>query len=346
LKELLKRLSEAKGPSGGEEPVRKVLQGELKPYVDKIEIDRIGNLISRIEGREPDRSLMISAHMDEIGLKVDYVEENGLVRFLKIGLIDDRILAAQSVEIVTRKGGITGIIGMVSPHLLPPGGESQTVPYSKLFIDVGERTRKDVEKLGVQIGDNIVFKRLYMELGGDHVVCNAVDNRASCAAMVEMVKLVSKKRPQHTIYAVATVQEEVGFKGIGPAAYKIYPDAALVLDVTPVHPDEPKPKVQMSAGPVIRLWEQSERQPYDGVIADKKISESLIGTAERRGIPYQLKVASGVTEAVKLHLTREGIPTCTIQIPASYIHQPCELVNINDIKNTANLLASFVSSYK
>ena len=337
MKKLLEKLSNAPGISGFEEEIRKIIFNELDGVVDEIKIDEMGNLIAVKNGDLNGKKIMLAAHMDEIGLMVRYIDSEGFVKFSKIGGINDQMLLNQDIYIQTSDGDVNGVIGSKPPHKIKKSERDKVVEYDKMFIDIGAANKEEALKM-VQIGDPIIIKQNFQDLGNSLVKGKALDNRAGCAVLVEVLKRVNSSA---TIYGVGTVQEEVGLKGAKTSAFRINPDMAFALDVT-IAGDHPGIKSEeapskLGEGPTIVLADQSG----DGIITHPKIKKLLITVAEKENIPFQLEVSEGgTTDGTAIHLTRQGIPTGVISPPSRYIHTPVSVVNMEDIENTVKLIVA------
>jgi endoglucanase len=333
MKQLLKKLSEAHGIPGSEDEVREIMEGELKKYCE-VEIDKLGNLIAKKGNGK--KKVMLASHMDEIGLMVKHIDKNGFIRFTTLGGFFDQTLLNQRIFIHAKKGKISGVIGSKPPHLMKKGERKKVVEYREMFIDIGAKDEKEVKKRGVDVGDYITFDRSFKELHGDLVTGKAFDDRLGCLALIEIMKKVDV---DHAVYAVGTVQEEVGAKGARTSAYKINPDMAIVLDVTTTgdYPGikEEECATKLGKGPVIDIVDAKGR----GLITHPKVKKLLIDTAEKHKIPYQLDVGEGgTTDASAIHLTREGIPSGVVSVPTRYVHSPVEVASMKDIENMIKLV--------
>ena len=338
LNENLEKLSNACGVTGSETPVRELLTQLIKPYVDEVNIDRLENIIAIKKGKPGKPKIMIAAHMDEIGLMVKTITKEGFLQFSKIGGIDDRILPAQKVTVHTKKGVYPGVIASKPPHVQKEDERRKVLAFDDLFIDVGAESKDVAEKMGLSIGNPVAFDTKYIALNKSIVMGKAFDNRAGCLAMVETLKLLVET--DCTVCAVGTVQEEVGLRGAGTAAFGIDPDIALALDVT-VAGDVPGVRkydtsVKTGKGPVLTVSDS-------GLITHPKILRWLLDTAEEEKIAIQLESGlMGSTDAARITLTRQGIPSGTISIPTRYIHSPAAVLNIQDIENSAQLAAAAI----
>ncbi|QXM06653.1 M42 family metallopeptidase [Crassaminicella indica] len=334
---LLKKLCELSGVSGNEKEVRDFIYEEIKPYVDEIKIDFLGNLIAIKKGKENYPSIMLSAHMDEVGMMVKAIDENGFIKFLPVGGMDDRIFVSKVVEIGKNK--IKGVIGAKAIHLQEPEERKKALKYKELYIDIGASSKEEAEKL-VSRGDYIHFVSNYTEFGNHLIKAKALDDRAGCAMIMEILK----NEYNSTIYAVFSVQEEVGLRGAGVAAYRLNPDMALVLegttcyDVTDI--DEPDFATRLGAGPAISLVDS-------GSYFDKNIIKKLLQIAKDHKINIQFKqTTKGGNDAGRIHLTRNGIPTSAISVPCRYLHSPISVIHKEDFENAIKLVALFLESVK
>ena len=333
LVETLEKLSNACGVAGREDEVRKIMRDSLKPYVDEIVEDKLGNVIGVKKGGKNAPKVMLAAHMDEIGLFVKTISKEGFLQFTKIGGIDDRILLAQKVIVHTEKGPLHGIIGSKPPHIQKEEERKKVLTYDELFIDIGAESQEEAKKMGVKIGDPISFDIKFAKIGNDVVIGKAFDDRVGCAVMIEAMKML--KQTECTVYAVGTVQEEVGLRGATVAAFGIYPGVGIALDVT-VAGDVPGVKeveapIKMRKGPAIEIADM-------GLITHPKVLRMLVEAAEENNIPYQLETGlPGSTDAARIALTREGVPSGVISVPTRYIHSPVSLVSLKDVENAVKL---------
>ncbi len=332
---LLKQLSETPGISGYEQAIRDLVRDSLARFADEVREDKLGNLIAlkRGEGEPPHRRLMLAAHMDEIGLIVSGIEK-GFLRITPVGGTDRRLLWGQKVTVHGRRD-LPGIVGSRPPHVLPPDQRDKALPWEELFVDVG-LPPEEVEKL-VRVGDLISFRQEALELKGDLFSGKALDNRASVAALILALEALSSMRHRWDVYAVATVQEEVGLFGAMTSAYGLAPDAAIAVDVTFGRqngvPEEES--FALGKGPTIAY----------GPNIHPRLFEELEATAKALEVPYQVEPIPGRsgTDAWAIQVSREGIPTGLVSIPLRYMHSPVETVNLKDLERTARLLAGFVA---
>jgi len=327
MKALLQTLVETTGPSGYESKVRSVIQQEIEPFVDEIRVDSLGNLIARKgEKLEKGLTIMLAAHMDEIGLMVTHVDENGFARFTRIGGVYPRNTAGGRVRFLN---GAAGVIGM-EPHT-----NASSVPaLEKMFIDLGVSSAKDCP---VQIGDVAVFERKFEDMG-ERLVSKAMDDRVGVLVLIEALKSI--KQTPNQIHAVFTVQEEVGTRGAGPAAFGIDPDLALAIDVT-LCGDTPQNKstqVLLGKGPAIHIKDAR-------TLADPQVSQWIKNGAKQAKIPYQTSILTfGATDVYTIQTSRAGVPSGGISIPCRYVHTPSEMADVNDVENSIKLLTILLSN--
>ena len=331
---LLEKLSNANGISGAEGAVAKIIRDEIAPYVDEIKTDRMGNLIAVKKG--DDFKIMLAAHMDEIGLMVQYIDEKGFIRFVGVGGWYNPVLVSQRVILHGEKGDIPGVLGMKPPHVMEEADRKKPIELANLFIDVGAHSAEEVEAMGITVGTTVTIDRDYQPLAGTVVTGKALDNRVGCAMLIGALKEMETK---HTIYAVFTVQEEVGLKGAKTAAFSLNPDVAIATDVT-IPGDSPgierrKAPVFMGDGPVVVMVSASGR----GHLADPRMVDWLKKTAKKHDIKIQLEVGDGGnTDASAINFERGGIPSVPVSVPARYIHSPVEVIDLKDLQGAIELL--------
>ncbi len=338
LADNLEQLSTACGVAGREEEVRNIMVKLLKPYADEVVVDRLENVIAVKKGKKDKPKVMLAAHMDEVGLMVKTITKEGFLQFTKMGGIDDRILLAQKVNILTEKAVLPGVVGSKPPHIQKEEERKKIITYDELFIDIGAENRDDAKKMGIKIGDPIAFDAKYVKLGRDVVMGKAFDDRIGCAAMIEAFKQL--QNTECTVYAVGTVQEEIGLRGAVTAAFGVDPDVGIALDVT-IAGDVPGVRefdttVKMGKGPVFSVSDS-------GLITHPKVLRLLMAVAEENKIAFQIETGlMGTTDAARISLTRQGVPSGTISIPARYIHSPVGLINLKDGENTVKLAVAAV----
>ncbi len=330
---LLEKLCNAHGISGYEDEVRELIRSELEGVADELRVDRMGNLIAVRRGDE--KKVMLAAHMDEIGFMVKHIEEKGFLRITPIGGWFSQTVLNQRAFVHTKNGKIRGVFGCKPPHIMKDEERKKVVKIEDMFIDIGAESREDAENMGVEVGSPVTMDRELSGLGENRITGKAIDDRAGVSAVVEVFK---QAECEATLYAVFTVQEEVGLKGARTSAFSINPDLAIAVDVC-VATDFPgvnvNQEINLGKGPAITVADASGR----GLIAHRNVLKLLRETAEKNGIPYQLEVGEGgTTDATAIHLTRQGVPSGVVSIPARYIHTPVEVIDMRDYRNTVELL--------
>lgn len=338
---LLEELSLTPAISGNEDKIREIITRELESVADEIETDDMGNLICTRKGDENAPTVMLASHMDEIGLMVKYIDDNGFVKFIKIGGINDQMLTNQAVIIHSKDGQVPGVIGSKPPHVTKAEEKNKVIPYTEMFIDIGANDKEEAEKM-ISIGDMITLRSWFEEYPNDKVMGKALDNRIGCYVMMEIMKRVQSRA---TIYGVGTVQEEVGLKGAKVSSYRLNPDYAFALDTTLCgdHPGitlEEAP-CKMGKGPAVILADRSG----DGIITPKVMKDMITDAAESKDIKIQLEVSDGgTTDATAIHLNREGIITGVISVPTRYLHTPVSVASCEDIENTIELMVTILNN--
>lgn len=331
---LLKRLSEAFGPSGYEQEVRTILQEELTAHVNQWQRDALGNLIA-VKPAAAGPKVMIAAHMDEVGLMISHVDEAGLLHFHKVGGIDDRVLVSKPV--LVGKDRIPGVIGAKAIHLQRPEERTQVLPHRSLFIDIGAKSKD--EALGkVNIGDYVIFATKYGEFGDGLAKGKAFDDRAGCVVLAELLK----DNYQFPLYGAFTVQEEIGLRGAGVAAYAVEPDLAIILEGTTCNDvsgiDEHEQSTVLGGGPAITFMDGT-------AIGNKAMIQELVRLAEANNIPYQFKrTLTGGNDAGRINLSRAGVPVVAVSMPCRYIHSPVSVLSLADLQHTLALVKLFLRS--
>lgn len=326
MKSLIKKLVETVGPSGYETRIREVVRAEVEKLGDETRSDVMGNLIVRKGKKSKDGlRIMLSAHIDEIGVMVTHVDKNGFARFTTIGGVRPHTCYGSRVRFLNGTAGVIGGEKLDSPN--------QVHSFEKLFIDVGASCPEDSP---VKIGDVAAFDRVFEDLGG-RMVSKAMDDRVCVAILIETLRNI--KNTPHELHFVFSTQEEVGVRGATTAAYGIDPDLGLAVDVTGTG-DTPRGAVmdvKLGAGPAIKVKD-------GGMLADPRLVGAMVRCAETHQIPYQMEILlGGSTDARAMQLTRAGVPAGCLSVPTRYIHSPSEMVDFRDVENAVKLLTAFLS---
>ncbi len=337
---LLEELSNAFGPSGCEDEVRRVLARALRDRVDELQTDALGNLIAFKQGTgpEPRLKVMVDAHTDEVGLMITRIEKNGLLGFRAVGGLDDRLLLAKGVVVGQKR--LPGVILAPPIHLTKEEQRRQVIKLDQMVIDIGATSEEEAKGL-VSVGDYATFDTRFQMLSKDGlrvVKGKAFDDRVGCAAAAALAD--GEYAPD--LYLSFSAQEEVGLRGARVAAFRIEPDVAFALEGT-VCDDTPKkqdvsPTSEMGKGPAITIMDRS-------FIADKRLVRLLIDTAEAEGIPYQFKQPGvGSTDTGAIHLSKTGVPSVAVAVPCRYIHAPVGLMSLNDLDHLVALLKAALNA--
>lgn len=326
MKDLIKKLTEAYGPSGHEEQIREIIRAEVEPLADEIRVDVLGNLIVRKLGAGNGKKVMLAAHMDEIGLIISYVDKQGFLRAQPIGGVNPMTLVGSRVQFAD------GAMGIMAPE---DGSAFRKEPdISKLYVDVGAKSHEDARS---RLGQAVSFVRPMTELG-TRVAAKAMDDRIGCVILIETLRqLVGSP---HDVYFVFSVQEEVGLRGARTSAFGLSPEVGIALDVTVAAdtPEAPKMAMKLGAGPCIKVMDS-------GMLSHPKIKDLLIDAAEAKGIPYQLEVLDrGTTDAMAIQLSQEGVAAGCVSVATRYVHTPSEVVDLEDVENSVKLLLAFLAN--
>ncbi len=326
MKELIRKLVEAYGPSGYEAQVRELIRAEVEPFTDEVRVDALGNLIARKGKRSADgKTIMLAAHMDELGVMVTHVDENGFARFTTIGGISPLTCIGGRVRFTNGAQGVIYLERREFPEKVPS--------FENLYIDIGASSR---DSCPVKVGDVAAFDRPFIDLGG-RLVSKAMDDRIGVAVLIAALKEL--KSTPHELYFVFTVQEEVGLRGAQTAAYGVNPDLGVAVDVTGVGdtPNSRKMEVGLGKGPAVKVRDSS-------LVVDPRMVDWMVCGAQDMGIPFQYEVLlAGGTDAGAINLTRAGVPAICLSIPTRYIHSPSEMVDYGDVQNAVRLLVELVN---
>lgn len=322
---LLEKLSNAYGISGAESEVRSIIIEEIKPFVDRVIVDKMGNVIAQHKGKG--EHALLAAHMDEIGLLVREIDERGFLFVSAVGGVPPETLLATRVHIIAKNAILHGVVSCEQLHADLPMKKYPSL--EKLYVDTG-LSRKDLIRAGVSVGSPIIPEMHLAPLGGDHVVSGkALDNRTGCAVLLEAARLLRSSK--HSITYLFTVQEEVGLYGAKTALATLNPAWAIAVDTTNAE-DTTATGKGIGKGPGITIKDAE-------FIADPKLVERLQALAKKHRIPYQLEVNDvGTTDALSISLTRGGVPTAVLSIPVRNLHSTASIVHMGDLEKIVKLL--------
>lgn len=331
---MLQKLSNAFGPSGCEDEVRDIIKNEMKKYCDEIYEDSIGNLICHKKGTMiDDKSIMLTAHMDEVGFIISYVTDDGYFKFQTVGGIDPNVLISKKIVIGDNK--VCGVIGTKPIHQNKEGNNN--IKISDLYIDIGVTNKEDALKY-VNLGDYACFDSCYTEFGNGFVKAKALDDRVGCYVLIN----IAKRNPKADIYYVFAVQEEVGHRGAIIASKKIKPDFAIVLEGTTCSDvpgtDEFGFSTHIGNGAALSIRD-------GGCYSDIDLTHEIMNVAKNSGIKCQYKQTTlGGNDASAVQLSNNGVKVAALSVPCRYIHSQSNVAKLSDIESMEKILFTFIES--
>jgi len=339
--DFLERLLDAPGPSGFEVEPARVWRAEAETIAERVEVDVSGNSIAVLNpGGSP--RVMLAGHVDEIGVIVTHVDEDGYLYIDGIGGWDSQVLVGQRIRLLGRSGPVPGVIGKKPIHLMKPDERDKVSKMTDLWIDVGAADRAEVLEMGIRVGDPGVIDATMVRLGKKLIASRAIDNRIGAYVVLEALRLVADDRSELAaeVTAVATTQEEIAYHGGGArtSAYRLDPEVALVVDVTfatdaPQSEKKQTGEHKLGSGPVLTR----------GSAVHPLVFQRLADTADAAAIPYTIHAAARATwtDADAIHLSRRGVATGLVSVPNRYMHSPNEIVSLDDLDGAARLIARF-----
>jgi endoglucanase len=340
-KEFLKQLVQTPSPSGYEHDVQKLVRDRIRPWCDSVRTDVMGNVfgIRNAEGRP---RIMLAGHCDQIGFIVQYITDDGFLHLEAIGGVDPVVATAQRVSIMTRNGLIPGVIGRKAIHLMDDEDKKKVPKIHDLYVDIGARSKEEALGL-VAYGDAGIFVQPYVELANERAVSMAFDNKMGTWIVTEVLGLLHTRPFDACVVGVSTVQEEIGLRGAHTSAFSSEAEVGIALDVahgtdTPGIEKKKAGDFKVGGGPMISR----------GANINPRVFELLVATAEAEGIKYQVASAprGTGTDANAMQLARGGMATGLLSVPLRYMHTPNELLALEDLVNTARLLAAFCAGLK
>ncbi len=334
--ELFRTLTELQGAPGNEHLVRKFMKEELGKYSDEIIQDNLGGVFGVKNGDGP--RVMVAGHMDEVGFMVTQVTKNGMIRFQTLGGWWSQVLLAQRVQVMTENGPVTGVIGSTPPHNLTPEQRKKPMEISNMLIDIGADDQEDAEKIGIKPGQPIVPICPFTPMANEKkILAKAWDNRYGCGLSVELLKELKDEKLPNQLFSGATVQEEVGLRGAQVAANMIKPDIFYALDASPANDmsGDDKEFGQLGKGALLRIFDRT-------MITHRGMREFILDTAESNNIPYQYFVSQGGTDAGRVHLSNDGVPSAVVGICSRYIHTSASMIHVDDYQAAKELIVKLV----
>lgn len=339
---LIKDLVLVEGVSGFENKIRERIKKEiekLKP--DDIKIDNLGNLIAVKKGKS-NNFILFTAHMDELGLVVSSIDDNGLIGFKKIGGIDDRVLLSRVFKILGSKKTVIGVTGLLPPHLTVDNKSSEAIiPWHDMKIDIGAKSKNDVLNMGIEIGTPIVFQKEFY-INNDLIISRGLDDRAGVYILIKILEYFKEVKPFNNIIIAFTVEEEIGLRGASVLANNLNPDFVVAVDSmssTDIYsvPSVYKNSIFLGLGPVIRKVDAR-------MIVNEDVFEFIKNLAINSKIPYQIGVSSGSTDASIIEITNKGYKSVPLCVPIRYTHSTVEICSINDIENLTKLCIEIIQN--
>jgi putative aminopeptidase FrvX len=336
--DLFKTLTELPGAPGNEHAVRQFMKEQLASYSDEVVQDRLGGVFGVKRGRADDPVVMVAGHMDEVGFMVTSITDNGMLRFQTLGGWWSQVLLAQRVQIITDNGPVTGVIGSIPPHLLGEEQRRKPMDIKNMLIDIGADDRENALEIGIKPGQQIVPICPFTPMANEKkILAKAWDNRYGCGLSIELLKELQGTELSNTLYSGATVQEEVGLRGAQTAANMIKPDIFFALDASPANDmsGDKNEFGQLGKGALLRILDRS-------MVTHKGIREFVLDTAESNDIPYQYFVSQGGTDAGRVHISNEGVPSAVVGICSRYIHTHASMIHVDDYAAAKELIVKLV----
>lgn len=347
IEQNIKELVLLPGLSGHEQLVSKYMKDKFTSLKLDCKVDTLGNTIAKVDGTSAERTILVTAHMDSLGLIVKNITEDGFIKFERVGGIPEKTLPSLKVSIKTKYDTyVTGVIGVKSHHLTSQEDKYKVDKYQDLYIDIGCDSIKQVKELGIQIGSPIVYQPSFEKLYGDRITGTSFDNRLACAALVELAERLKQDPAKATVYLAATVQEELTIRGAVTAATICKPDLIICLDIT-MEGSTPDLKgvnsIKLGDGPAITLYNFHGRGTLNGTMAHPAAVRLLEKAADKLNIELQrVAMVGGLTELAYMQVVNDGIAGIDVDIPCRYTHSQVELADLNDVASTIDLVEEAV----
>lgn len=338
--EMFRTLTELPGAPGNEHAVRNYMRNELGKYADELIQDNLGGIFGVRKGPEDGPRIMVAGHMDEVGFMVSQITENGMIRFQPLGGWWSQVLLAQRVEIITDSGPVIGVIGSIPPHLLSDEVRNKPMDIKNMLIDIGADNLADAKKIGIRPGQQIVPVSPFTPMANNKkILAKAWDNRYGCGLAIELLKELHGEKLPNNLYSGANVLEEVGLRGAAAAATMIDPDLFFALDASPANDatGDKNEFGQLGKGTLLRIFDRS-------MITHRGMREFILDMAETHNIPYQYFISQGGTDAGRVHMSNEGIPSAVIGICSRYIHTSGSIIHTDDYAAAKELLVKLVQA--
>ena len=343
LSDLIRDYMLIPGLAGHEDRIRARIAADLDRLGLPHRTDRLGNLSATIEGDPACPSVLVFTHMDQLGFIVRKVESSGLLRLERLGGVPERALAAQAVLICTRAGDLPGVIANKSHHATTPEEKYRVLPYAELYVDAGFASKAEAEAAGIRIGDPVVYRPQVMTLGNGRLAGTSGDDRAGCAALVDLAGRLLARSAGPTVHLVWSVQEEFNLRGVLPAAAAAKPDIALQIDLL-LACDTPdmagRGEVTLGGGPGISLYSFHGRGTLNGVIPHPALVSLFETAAEESGLPLQRSAHTGALTDLSYiqFMGEEGVACLDVGFPMRYTHSALEVLDPKDVAQMVTLL--------
>ena len=335
---MFKTLTELQGAPGNEHLVRQYMRTELEKYSDEIIQDRLGGIFGVKKGDGP--KVLVAGHMDEVGFMVTQITKNGMIKFQPLGGWWNQVLLAQRVQVMTDNGPIIGVIGSIPPHNLTPEQRAKPMELKNMLIDIGADDEDDAKAIGIRPGQSILPITPFTPMSNKKkILAKAWDNRYGCGLAIELMKELKDEKLPNELYSGATVQEEVGLRGAQVAANMIKPDIFYALDASPANDmsGDDKEFGQIGKGALLRIFDRT-------MITHKGMREFVLDTAESNNIPYQYFISQGGTDAGRVHLSNDGVPSAVVGIASRYIHTHASIIHVDDYAAAKELIVKLVKN--
>jgi putative aminopeptidase FrvX len=337
--------------AGHEDPAIRAFHADLEPLVDHISVDALGNVIGTIDGASlPEESVMVFAHLDQIGMVVQRITDDGFVKVERLGGVPERVLAAQVVHIMTESGDVVpGVVGTVAHHLTAADSKYVVPTIDKIAIDIGATSSDQARSLGVEVGRPVAYEPRFTMLGDDRVAATSLDDRGGIAVLLGVARHLAQHRPAWTVHIVGTVQEEFNLRGAMVAAQAVKPKVAISLDLVPAT-DAPDTSghsdVRLGGGPVIGTYTFHGRGTLNGLLPSPRLVQVVEAAASRIAMTVQRHATVGMlTDSSYVQFVGDGVAAIDLGWPTRYTHTPVETCQLSDLEQLRDLTCAVVDSF-
>lgn len=351
--EELKHLTSIPALSGMEDNMVREMAARFKSLTDDVEIDRLGNVIATFKGKdEKEPSMLVFAHVDELGLMIKKVEKNGYLRFDRIGGVPEKTLMGQFLDIhsIDGKSHVVGIVGTYAHHLTPAEAKLTVPTTDKMYIDIGANSDAEVKAKGIDIGSAVTYHHHFEQIGEHLITSKTLDNRIGCLMLIALAEHLKQNPPAGTVYVVASTQEEFNIRGVLPVFYKLEPDASICVDIT-IACDTPdlnyKYDMSLGKGPAVTQMNFHGRGTLAGIIPNPPLRLFIEKTLDDLKIPWQRDIVLGVItdDAFTVVAGTQGTAMAHFAVPMRYSHSPIETADVRDIEAAIKALNTIVGKF-